>query len=58
MMGALLSLSEAVDRHVRDAQSIALEGFTHLIPCRAQDHPSATPSADELRVLRNMHARQ
>jgi glutaconate CoA-transferase subunit A len=35
MMGALLSLSEAVQRHVQDGQSIALEGFTHLIPFAA-----------------------
>jgi glutaconate CoA-transferase subunit A len=34
-MGALLSLSEAVQRHVHDGQSVALEGFTHLIPFAA-----------------------
>jgi glutaconate CoA-transferase subunit A len=27
-----LSLSEAVERHVRDGDQVALEGFTHLIP--------------------------
>lgn len=31
----LLSLSEAIARHVHDGQSVALEGFTHLIPFAA-----------------------
>lgn len=31
----LLSLSEAIARYVRDGQSVALEGFTHLIPFAA-----------------------
>jgi glutaconate CoA-transferase subunit A len=31
----LLSLTEAIERHVRDGQSVALEGFTHLIPFAA-----------------------
>jgi glutaconate CoA-transferase, subunit A len=31
----LLSLSEAIERHVKDGQSVALEGFTHLIPFAA-----------------------
>lgn len=32
---ALLSLPEAIARHVHDGQSVALEGFTHLIPFAA-----------------------
>lgn len=32
---ALLSLAETIARHVRDGQSLALEGFTHLIPFAA-----------------------
>jgi glutaconate CoA-transferase subunit A len=32
---ALLSLSDAIARHVHDGQSVALEGFTHLIPFAA-----------------------
>jgi len=32
---ALMSLNEAIARHVRDGQSVALEGFTHLIPFAA-----------------------
>jgi glutaconate CoA-transferase subunit A len=32
---ALLSLADAIARHVRDGQSLALEGFTHLIPFAA-----------------------
>jgi glutaconate CoA-transferase, subunit A len=28
----LLRLADAIERHVHDGQSIALEGFTHLIP--------------------------
>ena len=31
----LLPLAEAIATHVRDGQSIALEGFTHLIPFAA-----------------------
>ena len=31
----LLPLSEAIATHVRDGQSVALEGFTHLIPFAA-----------------------
>ena len=30
-----LSLRDAIARHVRDGQSLALEGFTHLIPFAA-----------------------
>ena len=30
-----LSLSEAVEANVRDGDSVAMEGFTHLIPCAA-----------------------
>jgi glutaconate CoA-transferase subunit A len=30
-----LSLSEAIRRHVRDGDTLALEGFTHLIPFAA-----------------------
>ncbi len=32
---ALMSLSDAIARHVCDGQSVALEGFTHLIPFAA-----------------------
>src|SRR3984885_14113449 len=31
----LLSLKDAIARHVTDGQSVALEGFTHLIPFAA-----------------------
>jgi glutaconate CoA-transferase, subunit A len=31
----LLTLAEAIGRHVHDGQSVALEGFTHLIPTAA-----------------------
>jgi glutaconate CoA-transferase subunit A len=31
-MAELLSLKEAVARHVRDGDTVSLEGFTHLIP--------------------------
>ena len=31
----LLSLADAIARHVQDGQSVALEGFTHLIPFAA-----------------------
>src|ERR1700730_18104745 len=31
----LMTLSDAIAQHVRDGQSVALEGFTHLIPFAA-----------------------
>jgi glutaconate CoA-transferase subunit A len=34
-MTAFLSLAEAVAEHVRDGDTLALEGFTHLIPFAA-----------------------
>lgn len=34
-MAEFLDLSEAIARHVHDGQTIALEGFTHLIPFAA-----------------------
>jgi len=34
-MAEFLSLPQAIARHVRDGQSVALEGFTHLIPFAA-----------------------
>lgn len=34
-MAEFLSLSEAVSRHVHDGDSVAMEGFTHLIPFAA-----------------------
>ena len=34
-MGEFLSLQEAVGRYVEDGQTVALEGFTHLIPFAA-----------------------
>ncbi|MGH2701911.1 MAG: CoA transferase subunit A [Actinomycetota bacterium] len=34
-MTAFLSLADAVEEHVRDGQTVAMEGFTHLIPFAA-----------------------
>jgi glutaconate CoA-transferase subunit A len=34
-LASILSLSEAIREHVRDGDTIALEGFTHLIPFAA-----------------------
>jgi glutaconate CoA-transferase, subunit A len=34
-MNKLMPLAEAVARHVKDGQAVALEGFTHLIPFAA-----------------------
>ena len=34
-MSPLLSLSEAIDLHVHDGDTVAMEGFTHLIPFAA-----------------------
>ena len=40
-MSRFLSLAEAVESTIRDGDTVALEGFTHLIPLRrrARDHP-------------------
>ena len=34
-MTEFVSLSQAIEEHVRDGASVALEGFTHLIPFAA-----------------------
>ena len=34
-MTAFVSLADAIDEHVRDGQTVAMEGFTHLIPFAA-----------------------
>lgn len=34
-MAELMSLADAVHAHVRDGDTVAIEGFTHLIPTRA-----------------------
>lgn len=46
-----LSLREAIARHVRDGQSVALEGFTHLIPFAA-GHEIIRQRRRELHLLR------
>lgn len=47
----LLPLPEAIARHVRDGQSIALEGFTHLIPFAA-GHEIIRQRRRDLHLLR------
>jgi glutaconate CoA-transferase, subunit A len=47
----LLSLAEAIARHVRDGQSVALEGFTHLIPFAA-GHEIIRQRRRELHLIR------
>ena len=51
-----LTLHDAVAQYVKDGGQVALEGFTHRIPFgrRAGMQP---PSAEELEVLRELHAR-
>ena len=46
-----LSLSQAIGRHVRDGQSLALEGFTHLIPFAA-GHEIIRQGRRRLRLIR------
>jgi glutaconate CoA-transferase, subunit A len=48
---ALLSLTEAIARHVRDGQSLALEGFTHLIPFAAA-HEIIRQGRKDLHLIR------
>jgi glutaconate CoA-transferase subunit A len=47
----LLPLRESIARHVRDGQSIALEGFTHLIPFAA-GHEIIRQQRRDLRLIR------
>jgi glutaconate CoA-transferase subunit A len=47
----LLQLSEAIAAHVRDGQSVALEGFTHLIPFAA-GHEIIRQGRRELHLIR------
>lgn len=50
-MGEFLSLQEAVSRYVEDGQTIALEGFTHLIPFAA-GHEVIRQGRRDLTVVR------
>jgi len=47
----LLPLSEAISRHVHDGDSVALEGFTHLIPFAA-GHEIIRQRRRELHLIR------
>ncbi|HKZ73809.1 MAG TPA: CoA-transferase [Steroidobacteraceae bacterium] len=48
---ALMSLADAIARHVRDGQSVALEGFTHLIPFAA-GHEIIRQGRKDLHLIR------
>lgn len=50
-MADLLSLSDAIARHVRDGDSVCLEGFTHLIPFAA-GHELIRQSRRNLTLIR------
>jgi glutaconate CoA-transferase, subunit A len=50
-MSELLSLREAVARHIQDGDSVALEGFTHLIPFAA-GHEVIRQRKRRLRLVR------
>ena len=39
-MAAFLSLGDAVAATVRDGDTVAMEGFTHLIPFAAGERPT------------------
>jgi glutaconate CoA-transferase subunit A len=47
----LLSLKEAIAEHVRDGQTLALEGFTHLIPFAA-GHEIVRQGRQDLHLVR------
>lgn len=49
----LMSLSEAIERYVHDGQSVALEGFTHLIPFAA-GHEIIRQGHRDLHLIRMM----
>lgn len=48
---ALVALSDAIAEHVRDGQTVALEGFTHLIPFAA-GHEILRQGRRELHLVR------
>lgn len=50
-MAEILSLAEAVDRHVVDGATIAMEGFTHLIP-HAAGHEIIRQGRRNLHLIR------
>lgn len=50
-MAEILSLAEAVERHVHDGATIAMEGFTHLIP-HAAGHEIIRQGRRDLHVIR------
>ena len=47
----LLPLADAIARHVHDGQSLALEGFTHLIP-HAAGHEIIRQQRRNLHLIR------
>ena len=50
-MAEFMSLSAAVEQHVRDGQSVAMEGFTHLIPYAA-GHEVIRQGRRDLTIIR------
>jgi len=50
-MAEILSLPEAIARHVRDGDTVAMEGFTHLIPFAAA-HEVIRQGRRELTLIR------
>ena len=50
-MGQFLSLREAIASHVKDGQTLALEGFTHLIP-HAAGHEIIRQGRRDLTLIR------
>lgn len=50
-MSKIISLAEAIDRYVNDGDSIALEGFTHLIPTAAS-HEIIRQNKQDLTLIR------
>ncbi len=48
---ALMKLAEAIEQHVHDGQSVALEGFTHLIPFAA-GHEIVRQGRRDLHLIR------
>ncbi|MSX99721.1 MAG: CoA transferase subunit A, partial [Actinobacteria bacterium] len=50
-MAEILSLKEAISRYVKDGSTIAMEGFTHLIP-HAAGHEIIRQSRRNLHAIR------
>ncbi|MGC9665030.1 hypothetical protein ACNTMW_00555 [Planosporangium sp. 12N6] len=53
-MAEIVPLAQAVSDLVRDGDTVALEGFTHIIPFAADPRTTEAPTDEESAVLRRL----